>query len=98
LIDPLLTVEDVARIVGVKPSTVKTWVHERSIPFIKIGAGKRSPVRFNPESIQRWLEDQESSPGPGDGLKESMTGKKFKKARGRTVEKFLLSMNNPPGG
>ena len=97
VIERLLTVEEVAQIVGVKPSTVKTWVHDRSIPFIKFGPGKKSPLRFNPESIQRWYEEKESHPGDDPGVLDKVKSGTIRKASKRTVEKFdqLLEKSIP---
>ncbi len=49
--DKLLTVEEVARLIQVKPCTIIGWVYERRIPFIKFGNGRRSPLRFSPKAL-----------------------------------------------
>ena len=51
----LLTVEDVAQCLPVRPRTVYQWVHERYIPVVKLGV----LVRFNPASVSEWLKTRE---------------------------------------
>lgn len=48
----LLTVEDVANICKVKPVTVRNWVTNEFIEFIKLPQG----IRFRKEYIEKWLE------------------------------------------
>jgi nitrogen PTS system EIIA component len=47
----LLTVDEVAAWLQVKPRTIYQWVHEGYIPLIKIG----SLVRFERAEIAAWL-------------------------------------------
>jgi len=56
--DKLLTVDDVARILSVKKSTIYQWIHMRLIPYIKVGRF----VRFREKDIQRWLKEKEVEP------------------------------------
>jgi len=60
----MLSVKEVAILLGVKRITIYGWVSERRIPFIKVGAR----TMFDPREIERWLEvttvrEGESSPG-----------------------------------
>ena len=50
----LLTPEDVADRVSAKKSTVYSWVHQRKIPFLKVGG----LLRFRLSDIEKWLEQQ----------------------------------------
>ena len=52
----LLTVDDVAARLQVKPRTVYQWVHERYIPSIKLG----TLVRFDQASIAAWVKKRET--------------------------------------
>ncbi|MDE2490378.1 MAG: helix-turn-helix domain-containing protein [Elusimicrobia bacterium] len=54
----LLTVDEVADWLRVKPRTVYQWVHEGYIPLIKIGA----LVRFDHAAVAAWLKTR-SVPG-----------------------------------
>jgi len=50
----LLTVDEVAKALSVKKSTIYQWVHLRLIPHIKLGRF----VRFKEEDIERWLKER----------------------------------------
>ena len=47
--EPLLKTEDVARLLGVSPLTVRAWVFQRLLPVVRLGRA----VRFKPEDIER---------------------------------------------
>ncbi len=47
----LLTYRDVAQILGLKENTIRVWVSNRKIPFVKLG----SAVRFTPEMVQQII-------------------------------------------
>ena len=53
--DRLLTVDDLAAWLQVKPRTAYQWVHEGYIPVIKLG----SLVRFDQASIIEWVKKRE---------------------------------------
>ncbi len=53
----LLTVDEVACRLQVKPRTVYHWVHERYIPSIKLG----SLIRFDQTSITTWVRKRETA-------------------------------------
>lgn len=54
--DRLLTVDDLATWLQVKPRTIYQWVHEGYIPVIKLG----SLVRFDQASIIEWVKKREA--------------------------------------
>ena len=54
--DRLLTVDDLADWLQVKPRTVYQWVHEGYIPVIKLG----SLVRFDQASVKEWVRKRET--------------------------------------
>ncbi len=54
----LLTVQEVAEYLQVKPSTIYQWTHEDYIPHVKFG----NLVRFRLDKIQSWIE-KKSKPG-----------------------------------
>ncbi len=45
----LLKTEDVARLLGVSPLTVRAWVFQRLIPCVRLGRA----VRYRPEDIEK---------------------------------------------
>ena len=55
----LLSVEDVARRLNVRPSTVRAGVKKGVIPAVVLWQGKRrSLVRFEPEAIERLIRER----------------------------------------
>ena len=50
--DRLLTPEEVAKLLGVKLSTIYQWTHRGFIPHAKLGRF----VRFDPAVIKEWVE------------------------------------------
>jgi excisionase family DNA binding protein len=50
----LLTREQAAELLGVKPQTLAVWAttHRYALPFIKIG---RNKVRYRLSDLERWL-------------------------------------------
>ena len=54
--DRLLTIDDLAEWLQVKPRTIYQWVHEGYIPVIKLGA----LVRFDRASILEWVKKREA--------------------------------------
>jgi excisionase family DNA binding protein len=52
LADPLLTIYDVARMLGVHHGTVRRWISEGQLPPVKIS---RQCVRIRARSLQAFL-------------------------------------------
>lgn len=55
-VERLLTVEEVAAWLRISKRTVRQWVLDEYIPFLKIGA----LVRFAPSSVREWLGNRET--------------------------------------
>lgn len=53
---PLLSVPALAERLGTSERHVRRLVHERRIPFVKLGDGRGAPVRFDPADVDRWLD------------------------------------------
>lgn len=66
-IEPLWTVEDIARILVVKPASVRDWARAGRLPAIKIGSGRRTEWRFVPEKIRTYLKEQSNQPNNKGG-------------------------------
>ena len=61
---PLLTAEQVARVLNVKPSTVYDAVAKGRLPVVKLWEGRRRPLlRFRQEDIERLIEDRATAAG-----------------------------------
>lgn len=50
----LLNVLDISKLLGIKPSTVRKWVHLGFIPHVKLGRA----VRFEKRTVENWISDQ----------------------------------------
>jgi excisionase family DNA binding protein len=47
-----MNITELAEVMKLKETTIRKYVLENSIPFIKIGAA----VRFRPSEIEQWIE------------------------------------------
>lgn len=82
----LLSVNDVAEVLQVKPSTISYWLAQKRIPFIKFGEGKKSLVRFSPKKLNQWLDEMSHDPEDENELPAKPS--KMKKARQKTIDRF----------
>ena len=53
--DRILTVEELADMLGVRPVTIRQWARERKLPTMRLG----KYWRFRESSIREWLADEE---------------------------------------
>ena len=51
-IEKLLTLEEVAEILGISESTAKIWASRRMFPVVKVGR----LIRISPYALQEWIE------------------------------------------
>jgi len=51
--EQLWTIEDVAEFLQVKPSVVKYWIYNDTIPYIKLG----KYVRFESSEVITWVRE-----------------------------------------
>jgi len=58
--EKLLTIDELAKALKVKKSTIYQWVHLGSIPYIKVGR----LLRFKEGSIQKWLASRQVEASP----------------------------------
>ena len=64
----ILTIEEVAAYLRLKPQTIYKWAQERRIPAAKLG----KEWRFRKSVIDRWLDDQMFGDGsPFDHYRKS---------------------------
>jgi excisionase family DNA binding protein len=52
--DKLLTPQEMARVLGVQPSTIYQWTHQGFIPHVKLGKF----VRFKEGDVLKWVEER----------------------------------------
>lgn len=58
---PLLTSDEVAERLNVAPATVVWWRSQRQGPkFVRLGKGKRAPVRYRPEAVDAFISQMEA--------------------------------------
>jgi hypothetical protein len=58
-LDDLLSNEQTAAILGVKPNTLEIWRCKGKGPaFIKLGAHPSSPIRYRRSRLMAWLDAQ----------------------------------------
>ena len=51
----VLTIDEVAQLLGVSRRTVDRYVEESRIPYIRLQRGTRGPVRFLRSQLLKWL-------------------------------------------
>ena len=59
----ILTLEEVARYLRLKPQTIYRWAQEKRIPAVKLG----KEWRFRKSILDRWLDEQMPSGNSGFG-------------------------------
>jgi excisionase family DNA binding protein len=52
--EKLLNVQEISDLLGVKPSTIRKWVHHGFIPYVKLGGA----VRFDLKAIEDWISEK----------------------------------------
>lgn len=50
----LMTTDEVADLLSVKPATIRKWVHLQEIPVVRLGRA----VRFDHETIAAWVKEK----------------------------------------
>lgn len=53
----LLNVEQVAKQFGFNTKSIYQLVYRGSLPFVKLGDGRFSPIRFRQEDIDKYIAD-----------------------------------------
>jgi excisionase family DNA binding protein len=48
-----LNVKEGAKVLNVSEHTLRQWIHQRRIPFVKLGKA----VRFDPEDLWKFIEE-----------------------------------------
>ena len=57
--DNLLSNQETAEMLGIKPTTLEIWRHRGKGPvFVKFGDKGQSPVRYRRSEVTRWIEAQ----------------------------------------
>lgn len=58
----LLTTDDIAALFGIAPATVVWWRSQRQgPPWVRLGRGKRAPVRYRQDAVEAYIAEMESA-------------------------------------
>ncbi|QDP20023.1 helix-turn-helix domain-containing protein [Sphingomonas xanthus] len=58
-LDDLLTNEQAAKLLGIKPTTLEIWrTKGKSPPFLKLGTSKQAPIRYHRAALAVWLNER----------------------------------------
>ena len=61
-LDDLLTNEQAATLLGIKPTTLEIWrIKGKSPPFLKLGVTKQAPIRYQRTEVMKWLAERSFS-------------------------------------
>jgi len=64
--DELMTTEEVAGILRLRPSTIGNWRKQgMGPPYIKVTSGRTSDVRYRRSELLTWLESRRVDPTAG---------------------------------
>jgi excisionase family DNA binding protein len=69
--DEMLTIEDLAQYLKLKPQTIYKWAQSGKIPGAKFG----KEWRFRRSAIERWIDSQIPSPPEGKAADTKASGK-----------------------
>lgn len=50
-LEPLLSIDEAARVLSVSPATIRTWIHRKRITYVKMGRR----VGFHPDTIRNFI-------------------------------------------
>ncbi len=53
--DGLLTKSQAAQFIGIHERTLDLWQHDRKIPYLKFGKGRRAMVRFRKADLENFI-------------------------------------------
>lgn len=68
--DEMLTIEDVAGYLKLKPQTIYRWAQSGKLPGAKIG----KEWRFRRSAIESWIDSRLGPPSPGEASTEGEGG------------------------
>jgi|YNPBryunderm2012_1023409.scaffolds.fasta_scaffold89304_1 excisionase family DNA binding protein len=57
-VQKFLTIEEVAELLRLKPSTVYKLTARRAIPFLRLSDGTKGKILFDPAELEAWLQSK----------------------------------------
>ncbi len=88
----IYTTEEVSERLKIQVSTLRDKVFKNEIPYIKLGPGKRAPVRFYGKQLNEWLTENQN--GNQQTFKPLPENPKIQKAHCKVVEDFEQYLEN----
>lgn len=58
--EKLYDINELAKLLAVKPSWIRSQVFKKQIPYLKIG----NLIRFESKAIKAWLQEKQNGPDP----------------------------------
>ncbi|MCJ7582825.1 MAG: helix-turn-helix domain-containing protein [Candidatus Aminicenantes bacterium] len=86
MMQKLLTVADVAEILGISKTTAKIWASQRVFPVVKIGR----LIRISPQALEHWIM-QKTEERRGEAEKKNNQKSKTGKL---TFDKYVESLKS----
>lgn len=91
----ILTVEQAAELLGVRPKTIRALAHEGKIPAVKVG----KPWRFDETLLREWIaaKSQENvKQCPSTSAPIPPIGRSASRSLGARLDELLASQTEPP--
>jgi excisionase family DNA binding protein len=63
-LDQLLTVAEAAQLLALRPCTIRKWLYERRLPYVRLGRA----VRLRKVDIERMVQENYSAAIKSEGL------------------------------
>lgn len=54
----VIDIKELSKLLGISDKTVYGWVHQKRIPFVKLGG----VLRFDMEDIEKWIQKNKVQP------------------------------------
>ena len=90
----LVTIKTISEVLMVKQSTLYSWVHNGSIPFLRLNG----LIRFDMEAIEKWVKTS-NNPHAGRGLPlRKATAQDIDRIVKNAVDSAKTKEYNPPNG
>ena len=62
ILEALLTIKQLSQKLNCSEDKIRSMISRDQIPHVRLGPGKRAPVRFDPREINRWLQSHTRQP------------------------------------
>lgn len=91
----LVTIKEVSNLLGVKESTLYSWVNNGSIPSYKLNG----VLRFDMEEIEEWVRKSKQTRHEGNtGMKKGSKNQDLDRIIKKAIDETKGNIYNPPIG